>query len=77
MAMITFIAASSADTLRIMEFFFQLLETDGADLNLEDMPAEDIGNIMSTILRGYGLLFASTYGEGNGSLEDAWEELEK
>ncbi|KAI8578488.1 hypothetical protein K450DRAFT_247119 [Umbelopsis ramanniana AG] len=77
MAMITFIAASSADTLRIMEFFFQLLETDGADLNLEDIPAEDVGNIMATILRGYGLLFASTYGEGSGNLEDAWEELEK
>lgn len=77
MAMITFVAASSADTLRIMEFFFQLLETDGADLNLDDIPAEDVGGIMSAILRGYGLLFASTYGEGNGNLEDAWEELEK
>jgi hypothetical protein len=77
MAMITFVAASSADTLRIMEFFFQLLETDGADLNLDDIPAEHVGGIMSAILRGYGLLFASTYGEGNGNLEDAWEELEK
>ncbi|KAM3581257.1 hypothetical protein VKS41_006084 [Umbelopsis sp. WA50703] len=77
MAMLTFIAASNADTLRIMEFLFQLLETDGADLNLEEIPADEVGNIMAIILRGYGLLFASTYGEGSGTLEDAWDELEK
>ncbi|CAM0143154.1 unnamed protein product [Umbelopsis sp. WA50703] len=55
----------------------QLLETDGADLNLEEIPADEVGNIMAIILRGYGLLFASTYGEGSGTLEDAWDELEK
>lgn len=77
MAMITFIAASNADTLRIMEFLFQLLETDGADLNLEGISADEVGNIMATVLHGYGLLFASTYGEGSGTFEDAWDELEK
>ncbi|KAL0093772.1 interferon-related developmental regulator-domain-containing protein [Phycomyces blakesleeanus] len=81
LAMVTLIAASDADTRQNLGFFYRIFLTDGAPLQAEDPGESEIlttGQIqilVETSLCAYGLLYASLYGDGRGTWDDARDEL--
>ncbi|OZJ05986.1 hypothetical protein BZG36_01231 [Bifiguratus adelaidae] len=79
LAMTTFIAASPQDSLETLEYLYDILDTDGAYIHLDEMDgeADEIAEILTRALKGYGLLYGGIYGDRRGSRADAWEEFEK
>ncbi|KAI9019348.1 interferon-related developmental regulator-domain-containing protein [Phycomyces nitens] len=81
LAMVSLIAASDADTRQNLGFFYRIFLTDGAPLQPEDPSESEIlttGQIQILVessLRSYGLLYASLYGDGRGTWDDARDEL--
>lgn len=78
--MITFIAASNADTRGGLEYFADILTSEGTTLQPEELEesemlsANELDDLVYACLRAYGLLYASVYGDGRGTWEDAWDE---
>ncbi|KAG0166696.1 hypothetical protein DFQ28_006440 [Apophysomyces sp. BC1034] len=79
LAVVTFIAASDADTRGAFDYFYKLLLSGGANLQPEDeneaFSSSQLLSLVEATLRAYGLLYASAYGDKRGDLEDAWDEL--
>ncbi|RUS26002.1 interferon-related developmental regulator-domain-containing protein [Jimgerdemannia flammicorona] len=74
----TFIAASTADSIDCLNFFYEILQSAGHSVHIDDVEDEDAMTIvMASAARGYGLLYAVIWGDGRGRRGDAWDEFEK
>ncbi|KAI9322140.1 interferon-related developmental regulator-domain-containing protein [Dichotomocladium elegans] len=72
---VTFIAASKADTRGGLDYFYNIMVTNGDCLQPDDRIGQnDMDVLVCASLKAYGLLYASIYGDGRGSWEDAWDE---
>ncbi|KAI8364652.1 interferon-related developmental regulator-domain-containing protein [Radiomyces spectabilis] len=78
LAMVTFLAASHADTMGGLDFFYKILISQGDNLRSEDedtkLSNKEMHTLMDASTRAYGLLYASAFGDGRGTYEDAWDE---
>ncbi|CDS03667.1 hypothetical protein LRAMOSA01068 [Lichtheimia ramosa] len=75
LAMVTFIAASTSDTCGGMDYFYNILVTEGECIQPDEkLSQNDMNPILYASLRAYGLLYASIYGDARGSWEDAFDE---
>lgn len=83
LSFITFIAASQADTKGGLEYFYNILASEGEDLQPEELEEDkrlssaDIDRLIEACIRAYGLLYASLYGDTRGTWEDAWDESQR
>ncbi|KAG2218111.1 hypothetical protein INT45_002361 [Circinella minor] len=76
LALITLIAASNADTKGGLDYFYKILISNGAHIQPADQKLKQgaMDELLCTTLRAYGLLYATVFGDGRGSWEDAWDE---
>jgi len=77
LALITYTAASDIDKQLVRDYLFDLIETDGADFNVEDLSPNDLDHLFSEALQAYGILFAASFTTGVVDFDVLWEELEK
>lgn len=77
MSLITYIAASDIDKQLIRDYLFDLIETDGADFNVESLSPTDCDNLFTEALRSYGILYAASFSTGFVDFDILWEEFEK
>lgn len=77
MALITYTAASDIDKQLVREYLFDLIETDGADFNVEELSPQECDNLFAEALRSYGVLYASSFSTGFVDFDVLWEEVEK
>lgn len=75
--MITYTAASDIDKQLVRDYLFDLIETDGADFNVEDLSAHDLDHLFSEAIHAYGVLYAASFSSGFVDFDILWEELEK
>ncbi|KAG0182078.1 Interferon- developmental regulator 2 [Apophysomyces sp. BC1021] len=77
MALVTFIAASDIDSQLVRNYLYDLIETEGEGLDMDDMAPQDVDQFLCAALRAYGLLFISSFSEGIINFDLVWEEIEK
>lgn len=77
LALITYTAASDIDKQLVRDYLFDLIETDGADFNVENLSPNELDNLFSEALQAYGILFAASFTTGVVDFDILWEELEK
>lgn len=77
MALISYTAASDIDKQLVRDYLFDLIETDGADFNVESLSTTDLDNLFSEALQAYGILFAASFTTGVVDFDVLWEEVEK
>lgn len=75
--MISYTAASDADKQLVRDYIFDLIETDGADYNVEELSSEERDHLFGAALQAYGILFAASFTSGLVDFDTLWEELEK
>ncbi|GAN08689.1 interferon-related developmental regulator 2 isoformX2 [Mucor ambiguus] len=76
LALITYTAASDIDKQLVRDYLFDLIETDGADFNVENLSPNELDNLFSEALQAYGILFAASFTTGVVDFDVLWEELE-
>ncbi|KAI8984459.1 interferon-related developmental regulator-domain-containing protein [Mycotypha africana] len=77
LSLITYIAASDIDKLLVRNYLFDLIETDGADFNVENFTSHELDKLFCEAVHAYGLLFAASFSMGFVNFEVLWEEVEK
>ncbi|KAG2213015.1 hypothetical protein INT47_011164 [Mucor saturninus] len=77
LALITYTAASDIDKQLVREYLFDLIETDGADFNVDELSPQECDQLFAESLRAYGILYASSFSTGFVDFDILWEELEK
>ncbi|CAO3651329.1 unnamed protein product [Mucor hiemalis] len=77
LSLITYIAASDIDKQLLREYLFDLIETDGADFNVESLATTDCDLLFAEALKAYGILFAASFSTGFVDFDILWEEVEK
>lgn len=75
--MITYIAASDIDKQLLRDYLFDLIETDGADFNVEALSTTGCDLLFAEALKAYGILFAASFSTGFVDFDVLWEEVEK
>jgi hypothetical protein len=75
--LITYIAASDIDKQLLRDYLFDLIETDGADFNVESLSPGDMDTLFAEALRSYGILYAASFATGFVDFDILWEEFEK
>lgn len=77
LALISYTAASDVDKQLVRDYIFDLIETDGADFNVDEFSSEDRDRLFGAALQAYGILFAASFTTGFVDFDTLWEELEK
>ncbi|KAI7906533.1 interferon-related developmental regulator-domain-containing protein [Cokeromyces recurvatus] len=77
LALITYIAASDIDKQLVRNYIFDLIETDGAEFNVEELSSQDMDRLLCEAARAYGLLYAASFTSGFVNFDVLWEEFEK
>lgn len=77
LSLITYIAASDIDKQLLRDYLFDLIETDGADFNVEALSTTDCDLLFAEALKAYGILFAASFSTGFVDFDVLWEEVEK
>lgn len=54
-----------------------MIETDGADFNVESLSTQDMDNLFAEAIRSYGILYAASFSTGFVDFDILWEEVEK
>jgi hypothetical protein len=75
--LITYTAASDIDKQLVREYLYDLIETDGADFNVEELSTQDLDHLFSEAIHAYGILYAASFSTGFVNFDILWEELEK
>lgn len=75
--MITYTAASDIDKQLVRDYLFDLIETDGADFNVEELDPSECDELFAEALRAYGILYAASFSTGFVDFDVLWEEVEK
>ncbi|CEG66232.1 hypothetical protein RMATCC62417_02847 [Rhizopus microsporus] len=77
LALITYISASDADTKITRDYIFDLIETEGAEFNIETLSTNDKDSFIAEAIKAYGILYAASFSKGLVDFDALWEELEK
>ncbi|KAI8353273.1 interferon-related developmental regulator-domain-containing protein [Choanephora cucurbitarum] len=77
LSLITYTSASDIDKQLVRNYLFDLIETDGADFNVEGLDAHSLDQFLCAAVHAYGVLYASSFASGFVDFEVLWEELEK
>ncbi|KAI8088593.1 interferon-related developmental regulator-domain-containing protein [Thamnidium elegans] len=77
LALITYTAASDIDKQLVRDYLFDLIETDGADFNVEELAPQECDELFAEALRAYGILYAASFSTGFVDFDVLWEEVEK
>ncbi|KAI8084294.1 interferon-related developmental regulator-domain-containing protein [Gilbertella persicaria] len=77
LSLITYTAASDIDKQLVRDYLFDLIETDGADFNVEHFSTQELDDLFCAAIQAYGVLYASSFTSGFVDFDVLWEELEK
>ncbi|KAI8981000.1 interferon-related developmental regulator-domain-containing protein [Pilobolus umbonatus] len=77
LTVITYIAASDAATQSLRDYLFDIIETDAVDFNVGSLSSHECDLLFAEALKSYGILFASSFGQGAVNFDEVWEEVEK
>ncbi|ORE08126.1 hypothetical protein BCV72DRAFT_249007 [Rhizopus microsporus var. microsporus] len=61
LALITYISASDADTKITRDYIFDLIETEGAEFNVETLSTNDKDSFIAEAIKAYGILYAASF----------------
>ncbi|KAI7868494.1 interferon-related developmental regulator-domain-containing protein [Spinellus fusiger] len=77
MGIMAFTSASDIDIQLLRNFVFDIIETEGADINLDGFSSQNIDSLTCAALHTYSLLYISAFSEGIIDFDILWEEVEK
>lgn len=72
MGLACFTAASYADAIELLDFFNEIILTNGKSVN-----ANNEGSVIESALKAYGLLFSGLWGNSKRGSDKAREEFER
>ncbi|KAI8350618.1 interferon-related developmental regulator-domain-containing protein [Choanephora cucurbitarum] len=76
LATMTFAAASTSSTKGALDYLYKILISNASQIQPDEseLSTNDLLLVMEATLRAYGLLYASVFGQGRHSIDDAWDE---